>query len=79
MYYDHIAMQRGQAGTTVCVNDRGDAVLIAGELGQGRVVLNGAIPYLKTGEPQEASGIDKDLLISSIYWLVRKQPSTVNN
>jgi hypothetical protein len=54
-------------------------VLIAGELGRGRVVLNGAIPYLKTGEPQEASGIDKDLLISSIYWLVRKQPNTVNN
>lgn len=79
MYFDHIAMQRGQAGTTACVNDRGDAVLIAGELGRGRVVLNGAIPYLKAGEPQEASGIDKDLLISSIYWLVRKQPNTVNN
>ncbi|HAH87271.1 MAG TPA: hypothetical protein DCL60_07860 [Armatimonadetes bacterium] len=79
MYYDHIAMQRGQAGTTVCVNDYGDAVLIAGELGRGRVVLNGAVPYLKTGEPQEAAGIDRDLLISSIYWLVGKQPNTVNN
>jgi len=79
MYYDHIAMQRGQGGTTVCVNDRGDAVLIAGELGRGRVVLNGAVPYLKTGEPQEAAGIDRDLLMSSIYWLVGKQPNTMNN
>ncbi|MFA7373689.1 MAG: hypothetical protein WC074_09080, partial [bacterium] len=79
MYYDHIAMQRGQAGTTICVNDYGDAVLIAGELGRGRVVLNGAVPYLKSGEPQEAVGIDRDLLISSIYWLVGKQPNRVNN
>ncbi|MDD3927591.1 MAG: hypothetical protein PHT33_13125, partial [bacterium] len=79
MYYDHIAMQRGQAGTTVCVNDRGDALLIAGELGRGRVVLNGAPPYHKSGEPQEAVGIDRDLLIASIYWLVRKEANTAKN
>jgi len=72
IYYDHISMQKGEKGKVVIVDKYNNPVVIAGELGKGRVLLNGTIIYLKGGEAKEAVGIDKDLLINSVYWLANK-------
>lgn len=75
MYYDHIQMTAGETGTVI-VADKDAPVVIAGELGKGRVVLNGTyIGGRNDNEPaaKEATGIDKDLLINSVYWLAGKK------
>lgn len=69
MYYDHISMTKGKTGQIILIDTNNEAVVIAGEMGKGRVVLNGSIIYLRTGEPKVAQGIDKDLLINSVFWL----------
>ena len=55
-YYDHMAMITGPDGTTVMVDEDGDAVVVAGELGKGRVVLMGDLPGYKATKTIAADG-----------------------
>lgn len=75
MYYDHIQMKPGEQGVVVVSDKDNMPVVIAGELGKGRVVLNGTIIFKKNDEAfdKEATGIDKKLLIGAVRWLANRK------
>ncbi|MFA7185396.1 MAG: hypothetical protein WC082_10900, partial [Victivallales bacterium] len=72
MYYDHIAMTKGDDGTVIFKDDKNEAVVIAGQVGKGKVILNGTIIYGDRHIPKQATGIDKKILINSVNWLTGK-------
>lgn len=74
MYFDHIQMKPGGDGVAVAVDQDGMAVVIAGELGKGRVVLNGTIIFDNHAAPvREVVGVDKALLVNTVLWLSGKK------
>lgn len=42
-YCDHITVQPGPLGQVICIDDDGDATVVAGAFGEGRVVAMGAL------------------------------------
>ncbi|MEA3401520.1 MAG: hypothetical protein U9R79_09805, partial [Armatimonadota bacterium] len=73
-YYDHLLLEPGPDGT-VLVSDRSDApVVVVGEAGAGRVVLNGMIPgywydpaTYAQGE-KRPSGAELQLVVNALTW-----------
>ena len=43
-YYDHLILEPGPDGAVVVADREGTAVVVAGQVGHGRVVFNGSIP-----------------------------------
>ncbi|MDD5600052.1 MAG: hypothetical protein PHV82_19055, partial [Victivallaceae bacterium] len=72
MYYDHIAMTKGDGGEVIFKDDKDEAVVIAGKVGKGKVVLNGTMIDVNRHTLEQATGIDKKILINSINWLTEK-------
>jgi uncharacterized membrane protein len=73
MYSDHFSMKKGKIGETVLVDKNNSPVLIAAEIGKGRLLMNGSVVFTDKGEPDVASGIDKDILLNSVRWLAGKE------
>ena len=82
-FADYIKLKPGAQGTAVVVSERqgnlgGDATVVAGDIGQGHVVLSGInigcktekveakYQYLEEISPEEAA-----LLINAVYWLAQ--------
>ena len=74
LYYDHIIMEPGEKGIVLFEDELGGAVVVCGEVGKGRVVFNGTIIAHPSDDPKRqvkiATGVDKDILINSIRWLL---------
>jgi len=85
MYFDHITLNRESNGEFILVDKNSDPVVIAGYAGKGRVVFDGTIVYqtsigtgLQEGEAEKAVGVNRDLLINSVYWFTgREKEATV--
>lgn len=73
-YYDHLYLEPGPDGHVVVVDREDAAVLVAGQVGEGRVVFNGAIPgywydaatYWQ-GE-REPTGGELQLVLNAVKW-----------
>ncbi|MFA7373390.1 MAG: hypothetical protein WC074_07535 [bacterium] len=74
-YYDHIVLGRGPKGTVVVEDKDGTPAVIAGEVGHGRVVANGAVTgfYTKQETQEQGEGAPQGgelkLLINAVAWL----------
>jgi len=73
--YDHIAIHVGEQGKTVVKNEKGQPVMVVGEIGQGRVVLNGMLTGRKGGSDDgagtdtEPEGDELKVLLNAVQWL----------
>lgn len=73
--FDHIAINPGTAGETLVVNEQGQAVVVAGRVGRGRVALNGLMtgaagaPNDPQGRPADPRGAELRLLENAVQWL----------
>lgn len=80
--YDHIAVKPGSAGTVLVKNEQEDAVVVVGEVGKGRVVLNGMFSGFAgdsadgSGRIEEPSGDELKILVNAIQWLAGKGANT---
>ena len=76
--YDHIALVKGPAGTTLIENEQGDPVVVVGPFGKGKVILNGMLTGMAGdkkaagGRESEPIGEELKLLINSVQWLSEK-------
>lgn len=75
-YYDHINMALGEKGTVVVsevnVNANGEPVVVAGPVGKGKVVLNGMVTGLASGDREvEPEGGERDVLVRCVRWLAQ--------
>ncbi|MGC9316590.1 MAG: hypothetical protein ACP5KN_00970 [Armatimonadota bacterium] len=80
-FADYIKLKPGPQGTTVVVSQRqgnagGDPTVVAGEVGQGRVVLSGINLGCRTTEgpdgyefTEELNPTEAALLTNAVYWL----------
>jgi len=93
MYYDHMALDLGGAtGTAVLVDAKTQAPVVAvGQVGRGRVVLDGTIAYAsprtargkalaeKLGKDADfehpAFGLSRELLLNGVRWLCGRGPT----
>jgi hypothetical protein len=73
-YYDHLLLEPGPKSTVVLRDHAGDAVVVAGEVGAGRVVFNGALPgyaydaaTFAQGEAPP-TGAELQLVINALQW-----------
>ncbi len=78
-YYDHIIISPGNAGKVILTDAvDGSPALVAGNLGKGKVVLNGMITGMGCNQvgirniEMEPSGKELDILINSVKWLGKK-------
>ena len=80
-YFDHITMAKGPAGEVLVGDEKGKAVMIAGTVGKGRVVLFGTLSGwdLKVrgdrtaGDgPAEPQGSERQLILNAVQWLGSK-------
>ncbi len=73
--FDHVVIEPGTAGAAVTVNEEGQAVVVAGRVGRGRVVLNGMMtgaagaPNDPQGRPAAPRGAELRLLENAVRWL----------
>jgi len=76
-YCDHIAMYPGPLGEVVCIDDDGDATVIAGAFGRGRVVAIGALVGARAKvqklrhydeELVAPKGAERALLLEALRW-----------
>ncbi len=73
--YDHVVMKVGPKGEILLSSADGRPVLIAGELGKGRIVLNGMLTGWKSSEKSPrgstvpTAGDELKILLNSIKWL----------
>ena len=58
-YYDHMALMTGPEGTTLMADEDGDPVVVAGEVGKGRVVMMGNLAGYKGTKTYDAHGLGK--------------------
>lgn len=75
-YTDHVGMKLGPQGDPLLVDERELAVLVAGTVGQGKVLLNGMITGYASVSPgdyqgRECAPKDEELLIllNAVKWL----------
>lgn len=79
--FDHIAIIPEKGVAVPVRNGNGQAVIAAGKLGKGKVVLNGMLPGVintdvknsaafKEGYPE---GVEKQILLNSINWLAGRE------
>ena len=77
--YDHIAIKPGPDGEVVIKNERNDAVLVVGKVGQGKVALNGMYPGRGglnkndcAGGEKAPTGEELRVLLNTVRWLGEK-------
>ncbi len=78
-YADHIAIEKGGEAEVLIEDEKGNAVVVAGRLGKGKVVLNGMITGYASiikggydGEEKEPEGGELKVLINAVKWLGEK-------
>ncbi len=81
-YYDHISINPGKNGKSVIVDEKNNAVVVAGRMGKGGVVLDGMLTGYGTDDDlsyydKEPVGGELQVLVNSIIWLskIRKEPA----
>lgn len=84
-YYDHIAIDKGEKGEVIAKDERGNAVIVVGSVGSGKVVLNGMISgYASRMEKElpvwegekEPEGGELQVLLNAVRWLGMKGAGT---
>ncbi|HJN17933.1 MAG TPA: hypothetical protein QGH10_20710, partial [Armatimonadota bacterium] len=71
-YYDHILIEAAPGTIVGATDPGGGAVTVGGEAGAGKVVLNGMVTGLATGDVEVApEGGERDLLLLSVKWLAQ--------
>jgi len=75
-YTDHVQIEKGEQGAVLVTDEKGEPVVMAGEIGKGKVVLNGMIPGYASIERGEYAGREKEpeggelsILLNAIQWL----------
>jgi len=69
-YYDHICLNPGPKGTAVLGDATENAVVVAGEAGEGRYVAWGMATGLGPSDAEVApSGCQRELLVNALRWL----------
>ncbi len=74
-YADHVRLKAGKAGKTVLVDTEGNAVVVAGQMGAGKVIAMGNLLGLASGPNWENAknkmpeGGEWELFKNSINWL----------
>lgn len=73
-YYDHLLLEPGEDGEILVRDREGDVVIVAGTVGEGRVVFNGTVPGFhydpatyKQGE-KPPDGPELQLVINMLEW-----------
>ena len=73
MYSDHITLKPGPKGKVIVEDIEGNPVVIVGKIGKGKVIFSGMVTLGRDGkEKEDATLIDKILLINGIHWLAGK-------
>ena len=76
-YCDHITMYPGPLGQVICTDAEGDATVVAGSFGKGRVVAIGALLGWRSivqelkhydGEATAPQGGELSLLVEAVHW-----------
>ncbi|MDD3926149.1 MAG: hypothetical protein PHT33_05780 [bacterium] len=80
-YNDHITLEKGEKGEVLARDEKGNAVIVAGSVGDGKVVLNGMITGYAVrmegdlpvwqGE-KEPEGGELKVLLNAVRWLGMK-------
>lgn len=79
--FDHVVIEPGPGGTTVVDNEEDQSVVVVGEMGMGRVVLNGMLTghwsTRESGTTEERKeypvGEERKILVNSLYWLANRE------
>ncbi len=72
-YYDHIYLQPGAEGTPIIADGAGSAVVVVGEVGEGRYVAWGMATGLGADDAEVGpEGCERNLLVNAIRWLARR-------
>lgn len=73
-YYDHIPLISGEAGVTLVANSQGQAVVVCGDVGEGRYVAWGMATGLGSGDREvRPQGAEQTLLVNAVRWLSQSQ------
>jgi len=73
--YDHVVIQPGPEAQVLIKNAEQAAVVVAGQVGKGRVLLNGMLCGVAgsasngSGKPAEPTGAELRLFLNSVAWL----------
>lgn len=73
--YDQIAIRTSNNSLALVANDKGQAVVVAGPAGKGRVVLDGMLtgwagaPEDLSGKPHAPEGKELQILVNAVRWL----------
>ncbi len=73
VYYDHFTVKPGKRGVAILKDPGGDAVMVAGEQGKGRVIYDGEIVLSDSSGAVAAEGAERDVLLSAIRWLAQRK------
>jgi len=73
-YHDHLFLEPGPEGKVLVADREGAAVVVAGEIGAGRIVMNGSLPGYRydpvsfTQGEAEPAGDELRLLANAVAW-----------
>ncbi len=73
VYYDHFTVRPGRKGAVVLNGPGGDAVMVAGRVGNGRVIYDGQIILDESAGDVAAQGHERDVLLNAIRWLAHRR------
>jgi hypothetical protein len=73
-YFDHFRLQPGVRGVALLHDAGAQPVLLAGEIGGGRVIYNGAITYGADDRELDhpLAGIEGECIVNAVHWLARQ-------
>ena len=69
MYYDHLSPQVGEMGETVVEDMEGDAVVVVGKAGAGKVVFDGNVNLDAKDQDVELVGANAALAQGAVEWI----------
>lgn len=82
-YYDHLCLEAGPEGTIVLKDRAGAAVAVAGNVGPGRLLLNGSLPGYRydtatfAQAESEPTGAELQFVINAIRWAAEGRASAL--
>jgi len=79
-YFDHCYVKPGTEGTTVLTDSDGNAVMVAGTVGKGRVIYTGQIfGFTPQGEEAPPAGDEWKLLLHLLRWAASGKTAEIDS
>jgi len=72
-YLDHWTIMPGRKGVVVLKDPGGDAIMVAGAQGKGRVIYDGSIILSTADGVEAAEGQWREVFLNAVRWLARRR------